>query len=188
METDSVGIVHVTATGNLGREVDAEALLEDIDQSRLDETQYNETLRAEVLRFDSGLVALYPSGNYILCGGDSIESMNRTNNQFKRLLQDTGITTIESETTLTVNDVVCVGDVEDDINLNVLVIGLGVAEVEYEPEQFPGLVYRPDDAECVLLVFGTGKVVITGSTSREEAQVGFESFSEMYRDSLSSVT
>lgn len=188
MGTESVDIVHVTATGNLGREVDTEALLEDVDESLLDETQYNETLRAAILRFDSGLIALYPSGNYILRGGASIESMNETDNQFKQLLQDTGVATVECETTLTVNNVVCVGDIGEDINLNALVVGLGVGEVEYEPEQFPGLVYRPGDADCVLLIFGTGKVVVTGSTSKEKAQAAFDSFGETYRDLVGTVS
>jgi transcription initiation factor TFIID TATA-box-binding protein len=114
--------------------------------------------------------------------------MNETDSQFKQLLEETGVATVESEMTLTVNNVVCVGDIGEDINLNALVVGLGVAEVEYEPEQFPGLVYRPDDADCVLLVFGTGKVVVTGSTSRAEAQAAFDSFGETYRELVGTVT
>ncbi|CDK38025.1 TATA-box-binding protein [Halorubrum sp. AJ67] len=36
--------------------------------------------------------------------------------------------------------------------------------VEYEPEQFPGLVYRLSEPDVVILLFSSGKVVITGAT------------------------
>ena len=36
-------------------------------------------------------------------------------------------------------------------------------QVEYEPEQFPGLVYRIDRPKVVLLLFGSGKLVCTGA-------------------------
>jgi transcription initiation factor TFIID TATA-box-binding protein len=44
---------------------------------------------------------------------------------------------------------------------------------EYEPEQFPGLIYRPSDFDAVLLIFATGKVVITGSKDLETAETAF---------------
>ena len=36
---------------------------------------------------------------------------------------------------------------------------------EYEPEQFPGLVYRVKDPKAAMLVFSSGKVVCTGARS-----------------------
>jgi len=39
----------------------------------------------------------------------------------------------------------------------------------YEPEQFPGLIYRMDDAKVVILIFSTGKLVCTGA--KKEAEV-----------------
>ncbi len=34
---------------------------------------------------------------------------------------------------------------------------------EYNPQQFPGLVYRLDDPKVVVLLFGSGKMVCTGA-------------------------
>jgi len=39
----------------------------------------------------------------------------------------------------------------------------------YEPEQFPGLIYRMDDPKVVILIFTTGKLVCTGG--KKEAEV-----------------
>jgi len=38
----------------------------------------------------------------------------------------------------------------------------------YEPEQFPGLIYRMDDPKVVILVFGSGKLVCTGAKKEGE--------------------
>ena len=39
--------------------------------------------------------------------------------------------------------------------------------VMYEPEQFPGLIYRMRDPKTVLLLFSSGKLVCTGAKSEE---------------------
>ena len=39
--------------------------------------------------------------------------------------------------------------------------------VMYEPEQFPGLIYRMQDPKTVLLLFTSGKLVCTGAKSKE---------------------
>lgn len=38
----------------------------------------------------------------------------------------------------------------------------------YEPEQFPGLIYRMDEPRVVLLIFSSGKMVITGAKREDE--------------------
>jgi transcription initiation factor TFIID TATA-box-binding protein len=43
---------------------------------------------------------------------------------------------------------------------------------EYEPEQFPGLVYKLIEAKATFLLFSNGKVVCTGTKSEEEARHG----------------
>ncbi len=40
---------------------------------------------------------------------------------------------------------------------------LGLDRVEYEPEQFPGLVCRMEEPRVVILLFGSGKLVCTGA-------------------------
>ena len=67
---------------------------------------------------------------------------------------------------------------ERPLNLSALVVGLGLEVTEYEPEQFPGLVYHPDDYACVLLIFASGKVVITGAQEVDSAEAAFATFRE----------
>lgn len=43
----------------------------------------------------------------------------------------------------------------------------------YEPELFPGLIFRMKQPSVVLLIFASGKIVLTGAKTREEI---FESY------------
>jgi transcription initiation factor TFIID TATA-box-binding protein len=62
--------------------------------------------------------------------------------------------------------------------LNLESVALDLENTEYEPEQFPGLVYRLDDPKVVLLLFGSGKVVCTGAKSISDAKLGVEKTKE----------
>jgi transcription initiation factor TFIID TATA-box-binding protein len=65
---------------------------------------------------------------------------------------------------------VFVGTFDVDVNLEALTTALGFENTEYEPEQFPAVVYRPPEFAVTLLVFSTGKVIIGGTTDRDEAR------------------
>ena len=54
------------------------------------------------------------------------------------------------------------------LNLNNLTFHLPFDKVEYETEQFPGLIYRLDFPRVVCLIFGSGKMVITGARRKDE--------------------
>jgi len=38
----------------------------------------------------------------------------------------------------------------------------------YDPELFPGLIFRMDTPKVVLLIFASGKIVLTGAKEREQ--------------------
>jgi transcription initiation factor TFIID TATA-box-binding protein len=52
--------------------------------------------------------------------------------------------------------------------LSTIAITLGLENVEYEPEQFPGLVYRVFDPKVVFLIFKSGGIVCTGAKTVED--------------------
>ena len=48
----------------------------------------------------------------------------------------------------------------------------------YEPEQFPGLIYRMDDPRVVILIFASGKLVCTGARKEEDVGVAVAKLQE----------
>ena len=56
------------------------------------------------------------------------------------------------------------------LDLERLVISLPFEHSEYEPEQFPGLIYHLKDPNVVFLIFASGKCVISGSKTFEDIE------------------
>jgi len=70
------------------------------------------------------------------------------------------------------------------LNLNHLTFHLPFDKVEYEPEQFPGLIYRLDYPKVVCLIFGSGKMVITGARHKDEILEAVEIIQDELADLL----
>ena len=65
------------------------------------------------------------------------------------------------------------------MNLASLTFSLDFTRTEWEPEQFPGLIYRVGRGlNSVALVFSSGKCVITGNTNLDEAKLAAEYLQE----------
>ncbi len=54
--------------------------------------------------------------------------------------------------------------------------------VMYEPEQFPGLIYRMAEPKVVILIFASGKLVCTGGKSAEMVDVAVEKLHGILKD------
>jgi len=76
-----------------------------------------------------------------------------------------------------VQNMVATSDLGAEFNMNEVAVGLGLENVEYEPEQFPGLVYRVEEPKAVILVFGSGKIVCVGARSTEDVSKAVEKVS-----------
>ncbi|XP_065046332.1 TATA-box-binding protein-like isoform X2 [Musa acuminata AAA Group] len=48
------------------------------------------------------------------------------------------------------------------------------AKFKYEPEIFPGLIYRMRQSRMVLLIFASGKIILTGAKSEDDTHAAFE--------------
>lgn len=121
-------------------------------------------------------ILLFRSGKAVATGAKDFEDIEIS---FKKLREDLESNDFElypeeaCETSLHNLVVTCdfshiIGD--SKLNLMNLMFHLPFDKTEYEPEQFPGLIYRLDDPKVVFLIFSSGKCVITGSKDLEEAQ------------------
>ncbi|XBH89080.1 hypothetical protein VPH35_081051 [Triticum aestivum] len=72
-----------------------------------------------------------------------------------------------------IQNIVASCDVKFPIRLEGLAYSHG-AFSSYEPELFPGLIYRMRQPKIVLLIFVSGKIVLTGAKVREETYTAFE--------------
>jgi len=68
-----------------------------------------------------------------------------------------------------------------DGRLNLDTIAFNLENSEYEPEQFPGLVYRMKKPKVAFLLFGSGKVVCTGAREIEDVSVAVAKVSRILK-------
>ena len=66
---------------------------------------------------------------------------------------------------ITIQNIVASGDLHINIDLNLAAVVMEHAM--YEPEVFPGLIYRMQDPKTVFLIFSTGRIVCTGAKNKE---------------------
>jgi transcription initiation factor TFIID TATA-box-binding protein len=163
---DSIEIQNVVASTGIGQELDLEALAEDLPGADFNPDNFP----GLVYRTQEPKAAalIFRSGKIVCTGAKSIDDVHEALGIIFGKLRDLQIP-VEEDPDITVQNIVSSADLGHTLNLNALAIGLGLEDVEYEPEQFPGLVYRMDDPDVVILLFGSGKIVITGGKRTADA-------------------
>ena len=133
-----------------------------------------------VLRMENPKIAalVFGSGKVVLTGAKSIDSLNKCLDYLIKLLRDMDIEIVDKPT-YSIQNIVTSADLGYRINLNKIAMSFNLDRIEYEPEQFPGLVYRLDDPKVVVLLFGSGKLIITGGKVPEDAKRAVQ---KIYKD------
>ena len=115
---------------------------------------------------------IFTSGKIVCTGAKNVEDVRTVITNLAKTLQSIGFEKIDLEPEIHVQNVVASADLKTHLNMNAIALGLGLENVEYEPEQFPGLVYRIKHPKVVVLIFSSGKLVITGGKSPEDCEEG----------------
>lgn len=158
-------------SGSLGRELDLDVLVNAIKGEVGESLEINFTSDGIVtlrLNEDGSAFTVYRTGTFQIRGADSEDALRQAESTFREILKriDVDVPSYDFDHVTSV----FVGDLGQPVDLSAVSILLGLESTEYEPEQFPGLIYRPSESPFVLLIFASGKVVITGGTSRCRAE------------------
>ena len=108
---------------------------------------------------------IFASGKLVCTGAKSEKTAIRAVNAVVRKLRKAGIV-IRGKPDIKIQNIVASGDLHGEIDLERAQVEL--EDTMYEPEQFPGLIYRMKDPKVVILLFASGKLVCTGAKSEEQ--------------------
>jgi transcription initiation factor TFIID TATA-box-binding protein len=108
---------------------------------------------------------IFSTGKMVCTGARSAKEARRAVMAVVRELKKGGIITV-SKPDLKVVNIVASARLGGKIDLEKAVFTLGKAM--YEPEQFPGLIYRMDEPRVVILIFASGNLVCTGSKREQD--------------------
>jgi transcription initiation factor TFIID TATA-box-binding protein len=162
-------IASTMGTGSFGRELDLRLLIDELEKTAQFPFESNFTSEGMVTIYlgdDSPAYTLYRTGSFQIRGTKTKTDLKEAESRLRTLLSDVGVEMPDYEFRHVTS--VFVGTLDTDVNLEALAIALGLENTEYEPEQFPAIIYRPPEFAVTLLVFSTGKVIVGGTTDREE--------------------
>jgi transcription initiation factor TFIID TATA-box-binding protein len=108
---------------------------------------------------------IFNSGKMVCTGAKSEKESKRAVMKVIRELKKSGIIII-GKPDLKIQNIVASANLAGLIDLERSAYSLG--RTMYEPEQFPGLIYRMDEPKVVILLFASGKLVCTGAKKEED--------------------
>ncbi len=165
-----INIENVVASVKINQRID----LSKIAQTKA-KTEYNpEQFPGLVYRIDEPKTAtlIFSSGRMVSTGAKSVKEVYKAVNKIVSELQKSEVLGDNVEPEIEIQNVVASASLGAELNLELAAYTL--SDVIYEPEQFPGLIYRMKDPKVVILLFTTGKLVITGAKKEEYIRVSVE--------------
>lgn len=163
------------ASANLGIELDLSTLALGLSGAEYEPEQFPGLIYR--LKNPKSATLLFRSGKLVCTGSRSLSNVKQAIDTVVSDVKKAGIP-ISASPEIVVQNIVASSDLGQDINLNAIAISLGLERVEYEPEQFPGLVYRLDEPKVVVLLFGSGKLVCTGARTPQDVEAAVRKITE----------
>lgn len=163
VDDTTIRIVNIVVSTSLEHDIPLEKMA-----AVLPNTEYNpEQFPGLVIRIKEPKTSalIFSSGKVVCTGARTLEKVEESIAKIIESLKKINID-IKIKPKITVQNVVASGTIGMDLNLNKLAMKLD--NTEYEPEQFPGLVYKLMEAKATFLLFSNGKIVCTGTKSKEQ--------------------
>ena len=168
-----IKVVNIVVSAALGHDIPLEKMA-----ATLSNTEYNpEQFPGLVIRIKDPKTSalIFSSGKIVCTGARTLEDVRESIRKIIKSLEKINVK-IKEEPEIKVQNIFASGSVGMDLNLNVLAMKLD--NTEYEPEQFPGLVYKLPELKATFLLFSNGKVVCTGTKSEEAVNIALDKLIE----------
>ncbi len=118
---------------------------------------------------------IFSTGKIVVTGLRKAEEPERGVDKAIKNLKKAGIKVSNPE--IAIQNIVASGDLHMNIDLNMAAIVM--ENVMYEPEVFPGLIYRMVEPKTVFLIFSNGKIVCTGAKDKKNLRNALSKLEEI---------
>ena len=158
-----INIENVVASATLNQKVDLNAVVKGFPGVEYRPEQFPGLVFR--LKRPKTATLIFNSGKMVCTGAKSEKEARRAVMNVIKELKKGGIIII-SKPNLKVVNIVASVRLGGKIDLEKAVSTLG--KTMYEPEQFPGLIYRMDEPKVVILIFASGNLVCTGAKKEQD--------------------
>ncbi len=175
--TATINIENVVASATLNQRVDLNAVVKGYPGVEYRPEQFPGLVFR--LKRPKTATLIFNSGKMVCTGAKSEKEARRAVMRVIKELKKSGIIII-SKPELKIQNIVASASLGGMIDLEKSAYVLG--RTMYEPEQFPGLIYRMDDPKVVILLFASGKLVCTGAKREEDVYIAVDKLHERLED------
>ena len=156
-----INIENIVASTIFAEKLDLDAIAQSLENTEYEPEQFPGLVYR--LKDPKTATLLFRSGKGNCTGAKNIKDIEKTIKIISQHLKKIGMNVFpDKELTITIQNIVATASLGGELNLSHVAVGLGLENIEYEPEQFPGLVYRVKKPKVVMLLFSSGKIVCTG--------------------------
>jgi transcription initiation factor TFIID TATA-box-binding protein len=168
---ESLKIENIVASGVIADSINLVDFSDKTENCELNKKRFP----GAVYRIEDPKVAclVFSSGKIVITGVRNDKALADGLAIVIKSLKNAGIEPLKAPR-VAITNMVCSYNLNRYINLNKLTVTLNVENVEYEPEQFPGLVYRIGDPKIVVLIFSSGKIILTGGKTLDDVKRGLD--------------
>ncbi|KAL2480423.1 TATA-box-binding protein 2 [Abeliophyllum distichum] len=165
-------IQNIVSTVNLYCKLDLQTIAQKARNS-----EYNPNRFAAVMmriKEPKTTALIFASGKMVCTGAKTMQQSKLAARKYARIIQKLGFPAKFKN--FKIQNIMGSCDVNFSIRLESFQISSHGIFSTYEPELFPGLIYRMKKAKIVILVFSSGKIVIAGAKVEDEIYAAFEIF------------
>ena len=179
-----ISLENVVATATLGQKLDLIAIMKVFRNVEYRPKKFPGLVFR--LKRPKTATLIFSTGKMVCTGAKSEKLARSAIRKVVKELKNNGII-ILGKPIIVIQNIVASANIHGKIDLE---MAADIMEnVMYEPEQFPGLIYRMAEPKVVILIFASGKLVCTGGKSAEMVDVAvvklhgiLEDFDLIYHD------
>lgn len=172
-----INIVNVVASATLDQKLDLNAIMKAFQNVEYRPKQFPGLVFR--LKRPKTTTLIFATGKMVCTGSKSEKQARSAVRKIVRELRNDGII-ILSRPKIVIQNIVASATLSGSIDLEEAIRTMENAM--YEPEQFPGLIYRMDDPKVVMLLFASGKIVCTGAKNEQMIQEAMEKLSKTLKE------
>lgn len=167
-----IRIENIVASATLNVEIQLEKIVSKLDGMEYEPEQFPGLVYR--LKKPKAAALIFGSGKIVCTGARNIKDVNEVFRKVVCVVEKSG-TKVPKGYKLQVENIVASAKLNAKLNLDTIAFNLESSE--YEPEQFPGLVYRMKNPKVAFLLFGSGKIVCTGARSVKDISIAVKKVS-----------
>jgi transcription initiation factor TFIID TATA-box-binding protein len=162
---EEIHINNIVATTSISDKLNLELINEIVPNSEYNKKRFPGLIYRQ--KMPKTALLIFSSGKVVCTGAKTMKEAKIAILNVIDLLSKLQIH-VNKNPNISIQNIVATSSLHAELNLSAIAISLGLESVEYEPEQFPGLVYRIFDPKVVFLIFKSGGLVCTGAKTVED--------------------